>query len=188
MSRRDRRMEIDRLNGILLQKMDAIREEEYTKNKLRPQAQNLKTLNAHTMDVMNQQITTENQVYHCFYFQRFTGFSYFRFKQQFTFFFFYSFFYYFFYYFRLSYFFAFLSYLLSYFFYYLRSYFFFLTTYFIIFNSRSFAFFMGDSTSNAFTDLLRLFDAPLCLTAGLPITLNFDIYFFIKISLLTTFI
>lgn len=36
MSRRDRRMEIDRLNGILLQKMDAIRDEEYTKNKLRP--------------------------------------------------------------------------------------------------------------------------------------------------------
>jgi len=53
MSRRDRRMEIDRLNGILLQKMDAIREEEYTKNKLRPEAQNLKTLNAHTMDIMN---------------------------------------------------------------------------------------------------------------------------------------
>ena len=35
MSRRDRRVEIDRLNQILLQKMDAIRDEEYNTNKLR---------------------------------------------------------------------------------------------------------------------------------------------------------
>jgi hypothetical protein len=36
MSRRDRRIEIDRLNQILLQKMDAIKDEQYNTNKLRP--------------------------------------------------------------------------------------------------------------------------------------------------------
>lgn len=49
MSRRDRRIEIDRLNGILLTKMEMIKDEEYNQNKLRLEAQNLKTLNAHTM-------------------------------------------------------------------------------------------------------------------------------------------
>lgn len=63
MSRRDRRVEIDRLNQILLQKMDAIKDEQYNTNKLRPEAQNLKTLNTHTMEVMNQQIATQNAVF-----------------------------------------------------------------------------------------------------------------------------
>lgn len=63
MSRRDRRVEIDRLNQILLQKMDAIKDEEYNTNKLRPEAQNLKTLNMHTIDIMNEQIATENAVF-----------------------------------------------------------------------------------------------------------------------------
>lgn len=60
MSRKDRRIEIDRLNSILLTKMEAIKDAPYHTNKLRPEAQNLKTLNAHTMDIMNEQIATEN--------------------------------------------------------------------------------------------------------------------------------
>lgn len=60
MSRRDRRIEIDRLNSILLIKMESIKDAPYYANKLRPEAQNLKTLNAHTMDVINEHIATEN--------------------------------------------------------------------------------------------------------------------------------
>lgn len=60
MSRKDRRIQIDRLNSILLTKMEAIKDAPYQTNKLRPEAQNLKTLNAHTMDIMNEQIATEN--------------------------------------------------------------------------------------------------------------------------------
>lgn len=41
--------------------MVAIRDAEYNTNKLRPEAQNLKTLNAHTMDIMNKQIAQDNK-------------------------------------------------------------------------------------------------------------------------------
>jgi|JI10StandDraft_1071094.scaffolds.fasta_scaffold1985416_1 hypothetical protein len=40
--------------------MEGIKDEDYPQNKLRPEAQNLKTLNAHTIDTMNHQIATEN--------------------------------------------------------------------------------------------------------------------------------
>lgn len=36
--------------------------EEYNTNKLRPEAQNLKTLNAYTMNTTNNQIVNENRV------------------------------------------------------------------------------------------------------------------------------
>lgn len=54
MSRRDRRVEIDRLNCILLNKMEIIRLADYNVNKLRPEAQNLKTMNAHTIELSNR--------------------------------------------------------------------------------------------------------------------------------------
>ena len=53
MSRRDRRVEIDKQNMILLSKMNAIKMADYNVNKLRPEAQNLKTLNAHVMNIAN---------------------------------------------------------------------------------------------------------------------------------------
>ena len=61
MSRRDRRVEIDKQNMILLSKMNAIKFADYTTNKLRPEAQNLKTLNSHVMNTMNEQIANENK-------------------------------------------------------------------------------------------------------------------------------
>ena len=61
MSRRDRRVEIDKQNMILLSKMNAIKFADYTVNKLRPEAQNLKTLNSHVMNTMNEQIANENK-------------------------------------------------------------------------------------------------------------------------------
>lgn len=118
-----------------------------------------------------------------FYFSRFTGFNSFKLRQQFTFFFLSSLRSYFFYSF-----FSFFSSLFSYFFSYFLSYFFFFTTSFIIFNQRSLPFFVGESIYIAFTDLLTLFDMPLFFIAGLPMTLNFAIYFLLSISLLTTFI
>lgn len=62
LSRKERRIEIDRHNEILLKKMNAIKLEEYNVNKLRPEAQNLKTLNAQVMNNMNDQIVAENKV------------------------------------------------------------------------------------------------------------------------------
>ena len=61
MSRRDRRLEIDKHNEILLIKMNAIKDADYNVNKLRPEAQNLKTLNAQVMNTMNEKIATENK-------------------------------------------------------------------------------------------------------------------------------
>ena len=43
--------------------MNAIKLEEYNVNKLRPEAQNLKTLNAQVMNNMNDQIVAENKVF-----------------------------------------------------------------------------------------------------------------------------
>lgn len=42
--------------------MQNIKFADYNTNKLRPEAQNLKTLNAHTMNTMNEQIAAENKV------------------------------------------------------------------------------------------------------------------------------
>lgn len=58
----------------------------------------------------------------------------------------------------------------------------------MIINYLSLAFLTGDYTYIAFTDLLTLFDTPLCCVAGLPIIANFEIYFLLRISLLITFI
>jgi hypothetical protein len=44
-------MEIDYQNEILLSKMDKISKADYPTNKLRPEAQQLKTLNKHVMDL-----------------------------------------------------------------------------------------------------------------------------------------
>ena len=41
--------------------MNAIKFAEYTTNKLRPEAQNLKTLNAQVMNIMNETIASENK-------------------------------------------------------------------------------------------------------------------------------
>lgn len=122
----------------------------------------------------------------CFYFYKFTGFSYFKFKQQLIFFFLSYFLSSFFSYFFSYYFLLFFSFRFYYLLSYLLSYFFFLTTYLIIF--RSFPFLIGESTENIFTDLLMLFERLLCLIIGLPTTLILIIYFLLEISLLVILI
>ena len=54
-------MEIDYQNDILLNKMKKISVDNYTTNKLRPEAQNLKTLNQHVMNLQADDIYFENK-------------------------------------------------------------------------------------------------------------------------------
>jgi hypothetical protein len=49
-------MEIDHQNEILLSKMQKISKESYNTNKLRPEAQQLKTLNKHIQNVQAEEI------------------------------------------------------------------------------------------------------------------------------------
>ena len=54
-------MEIDYQNEILLSKMQKISKEDYHTNKLRPEAQQLKTLNRHIQNIQAEGIEQENR-------------------------------------------------------------------------------------------------------------------------------